>query len=289
MKILAAPFCLSFFLLGTLRVTAQSTISASLRYAYAANAGWLDFRPSTMEGAMVADTCLSGYAYAANFGWIHFGDGSPDNGHTYSNASSTDFGVNIDSLGRLTGFAYSANVGWINFEQAQGQPRIDLFTGSFTGHAYAANIGWLKLDTTESDLATLSIARPDVDADGISDKWERLHLSNLTTANATSDQDGDGASDLAEYRAGTVPTDANSLLKITAYSYSAGFTQASLTWTMVPTRRYRIEYDEDLLGPWTNSTLGTFTPPAGTTATSTVMGLVSAPRRFFRVVAVNPL
>jgi hypothetical protein len=46
----------------------QSTISATDRFAYAPNAGWLDCRPSAADGIRVADTVLAGYAYAANFG-----------------------------------------------------------------------------------------------------------------------------------------------------------------------------------------------------------------------------
>lgn len=45
---------------------------------------------------------------AANFGWIDPGDGAPANGHTYSNTSATDFGVNLAASGALTGYAYAA-------------------------------------------------------------------------------------------------------------------------------------------------------------------------------------
>ncbi|NJM37910.1 MAG: hypothetical protein HC845_08690 [Akkermansiaceae bacterium] len=280
---------LTFLLCGTSNIFAQSTISATNRYAYAANAGWLDFRPAAADGVVVTDTFLRGNAYAANFGWISFGAGTPSNGHTYSNTSATDYGVNLALDGKLTGYAYAANIGWINFEQTQGQPKVDLCTGQFSGFAYSANIGWISLATTSSMLATTSLSRTDADTDGIADAWENLRFGNLTTANATSDQDGDGSSDLAEYSAGTNPTDATSSLRIISYSYSANFTQATLTFTAVPTRKYRLEYDDDLAGPWTNSALGTFAPPATPNATGVITGLPTAPRRFFRAVAVNPL
>lgn len=266
-----------------------STIHATNRYAYAANAGWMDLRPSPTDGVWVEDTCLAGYAYAANVGWIGFGDGTPNNGHSYSNSSSTDYGVNIDALGRLSGYAYGANIGWIQFEQTQGQPKINLLTGEFTGYAYSANLGWISLQTTASTLATQSIYRPDSDSDGIADPWERFHFGNLITANASSDKDGDGAKDSAEYQAGTTPTDAASLLQITNYVSNDDWTIVGIDFTVVPSRLYRIEYDEDLVGPWTNSALGTFSPGSGPTLGKTLTGLSVAPRRFFRVVAVNPL
>lgn len=267
---------------------APSSIGTTPRHAYAANVGWLDFRPSTAEGVYVTDTFLAGHAYAANFGWIRLGSGNPTNGHTYSNASAADFGVNLSTDGRLTGFAYAANIGWINFEQSRGQPRINLISGKFTGSAYSANVGWISLDTAFSDLTTVSITRTDSDGDGMPDNWERLYWGNLTAANASTDSDGDGQRDAAEYHAGTLPLDGDSLLRIVSQTFSAGHTQSDITFTISPNRSYRLEYDADLAAPWTDSVFGTFTPAAGATATRSLT-LPSAPRRFFRAVAVQPL
>lgn len=264
----------------------QSTISAIDHSAYAANAGWIDFMPSLANGVSVTDTWLAGYAYAANFGWVFFGDGSPDNGHTYSNASATDCGVNVALDGKLTGYAYGANIGWINFEQVRGQPYLGLPKGIFGGSAYSANLGWISLSTSFSNLATLSISRPDTDNDGIADGWEMYYFGNLTTANATSDGDGDGSFDLTEYRAGTLPQDPASSLRIVSHVYSNGYTQADITFTSVATRYYRLEYDEDLVAPWTNSAFGTFLA-AGATTTKSLDGLSAVPRRFFRAVAIG--
>lgn len=266
---------------------AQSTISSTDRYAYAANAGWIDFRADAANGTRVLDTCLAGYAYAGNFGWIHLGNATPINGHTYSNTSASDYGVNLSPTGLLTGYAYAANVGWIAFEQTHGQPTLNLISGKFTGYAYSANLGWIALDTTTSDLATTTIARPDSDSDGIPDTWEMLRFGNLTTANATTDFDGDGTRDSAEYIADTLPKDASSALRITSHTYPSA-SQANLTWTSTPTRLYRIEYDEDLVGPWTNSALGTL-PSGGSTTSGNLVALTPVTKRFFRAVAVLPL
>ena len=79
----------------TARVGAQSTINSTNKYAYGANTGWMDFRSSPTYGVAVGEVYLSGKIYAANFGWIRVGDGSPVNGHTYSNAAANDTGVNM--------------------------------------------------------------------------------------------------------------------------------------------------------------------------------------------------
>lgn len=47
----------------------------------------------------------------------------------------------------------------------------------------------------------------DSDSDGISDDWEISHFGSLDVANATSDYDGNGVSDLIEFVGGTNPTD----------------------------------------------------------------------------------
>lgn len=267
---------------------AQSTISPTDKSAYAANSGWIDFRTSAANGVVATETCLAGKAYAANFGWIDLGDGSPVNGHTYSNATTTDFGVNLAASGALTGYAYAANVGWINFEQTYGQPRLNFLTGKFTGYAYAANLGWIALDTLSSDLITTSLANPDTDGDGIGDAWEMLYSGNLTTMNASSDTDWDGTSDRSEYVDNTNPANPADYLRIVSQAHTAAFTQVALTFTSKPNRLYTIEHDTDLVGAWTNSGLGQFAPDAGAT---TLRNFVypAGPRRFFRVVAHLPL
>ncbi len=267
----------------------QTTISPTNRYAYSANAGWIDWRGDDYNGVKVTETYLLGYAYAANIGWIHFGDGSPDNGHTYTNASATDYGVNMDVYGSLTGYAYSANVGWIQFEQTYGKPSLYFDGGKFSGYAYSSNIGWISLDTSHSDLTT-TLACPDSDGDGIGDAYEMQYWGNLTTATATSDSDGDTHSDAAEYAAATVPTDRASYLRIVEFSQEPDpfIYFFILTYTTVPNRLYTIEASNDLVGPWTALFEGI--PTGGYTNTSYIFEFVGTQtRKFYRVVAVKPL
>lgn len=275
----------------------QSTISPVDRYAYAANAGWVDCRPSPADGIVVSDTFLSGFAWAANIGWICFGDGSPANGHGYSNTSAGDFGVNLSpASGLLSGFAYAANTGWINFQPSQEspatdwQPRLDWQTGGLAGMAWSANLGWINLATT-CGVATVSIAHPDSDGDGIADAWEKLHFAgSLDVATATSNFDSDPSTDLGEYLAGTDPRSPSSYLRILGFSITADL--VSVTFTSSPDRSYRIEFDDDLAPPWSDSGHGRFAPssyPGTITTLAFPTPFEPGPSCFLRVAAQLPL
>lgn len=297
MKILVHYLC-GVCALASSAAFADTTFDNVNKFSWGANTGWISFRhdrPSAAEGVLFGESFLSGYAYAANTGWINFGNASPTNGHTYSN-TGTDHGVNHDGMGNLSGYAWSANTGWINFGWAASsdvnRPRVDLLTGAFSGYAWSANTGWVNLGT--GILTTVSMHCADGDNDDIPDHWEQSKFNNLSTANATTDTDKDGVLDKDEYAAGTDPNDNTSYLKIISQSYNAGFTQVTIEFTTTPSRLYRIEYDDDLgitpAGEWTDSSLGTFLPDAGTTTTKVItFTAVPETKYFFRAVAIRPL
>lgn len=90
----------------------------------------------------------------------------------------------------------------------------------------------------------------DTDHDGIPDAWETAHFHNLTTAGAaaTSDYDKDGASDLAEFLAGTAPDDALSHLKVRSITLN-GDGDVTLQWQSIPGKTYTIESNTGLAMP----------------------------------------
>jgi len=272
--------------------SAQSTINSTHKYAYGANTGWLNFRPSAVDGVVVGEAFLAGNIYAANFGWIRLGAGTPANGHTYTNASGSDFGVNHDGTGTLTGYGYSGNIGWVNFGWARAndpnRPHFDLLTGQFSGYAYSANTGWINL---AGNLTTDTLANPDTDGDGMADAWEIEKFGNLTTAGIGTDKDKDGQSDAAEYAADTDPNNAAEYLRIISQNYNAGVTQVTLTFTTRPTRTYRIQTSNNLPNGGADGWVASgavFLADPGTTTTKT-LSFPGGPRRFFRVVAQKPL
>jgi hypothetical protein len=62
----------------------------------------------------------------------------------------------------------------------------------------------------------LNLARiVDTDGNGLPDWWEQLYFGHLTGTDPNADPDQDGANNLAEFLAGTDPTNPNSNLKLT--------------------------------------------------------------------------
>jgi hypothetical protein len=292
------------FLAGMLVLAAgllrgQSTVSETERYFYAGNAGWIDARPAPGDGARVSEHVCAGYLYSANMGWIHLGDGSPDDGLAYNQATGTNYGVNVTTsslfpgtLGRLRGYAYGANVGWIAFEDA-GDPRVDLVSGRLSGHAYSANVGWINLGEFALSVATAVTRGADTDRDAISDHWEIAWFGGLGVAAGGTDFDGDGHSDYAEYVADTGPADAGDFLRITAFAFDAGVSPmgAEISFSSRPSRLYRVEFTNDLgLSPegWQDSGFGAFSPDAGGETTRSFVTVAGA-RVFVRVRAERPL
>jgi hypothetical protein len=80
-------------------------------------------------------------------------------------------------------------------------------SSSFEGWSGACTGTGTCLVTMDGAKSVSATFDTDSDIDGISDNWEMSYFNDLTTANATSDFDTDGLSDLAEYQAGTNPLD----------------------------------------------------------------------------------
>ncbi len=92
--------------------------------------------------------------------------------------------------------------------------------------------------------------KDDEDGDNLKDSWELAFAPGLGQLSATLDSDQDGASDLAEYQAGTNPTDRTSIMKTLKVSPDpAG---AAATIQTVPGRSYQVRVSGDLSG-WTEA------------------------------------
>ena len=282
--------CVLGFLGALSLVRADTTIDPTNFSAYAANAGWVNARGDVTNGALIGRSYCTGCLWSANCGWISLGNG-PTNGWQYSNASANDWGVNHDGQGRLTGYAYGANIGWVNFEQTYGQPVIDLQTGNLSGYAYGANIGWISLSNAQAFVKTDRLdSGPDSDGDGLPDAYEYSHTNTLAALDGRfgHDADGDGVSDLQEAAADTDPFDPASRFAITGSQRLSETNR--LTWTVRPTRLYRVEQTGMLTNNalWPDSGLGQMSPPFSATMTRDVVSPAST-TGFYRVKVVVPL
>jgi hypothetical protein len=87
--------------------------------------------------------------------------------------------------------------------------------------------------------------------DGVPDAWKIRYFGSIGAAGAgaSADPDHDGMNNLAEYRAGTVPTNASSVLRMSsAECHGGGFV---VTWPGVDGKTYRIEAATNLVSGFT--------------------------------------
>jgi subtilisin family serine protease len=128
----------------------------------------------------------------------------------------------------------------------------------------------------------LNLARAvDTDGNGLPDWWEQQFFGHLTGTDPNADPDHDGASNLAEFLAGTDPTNFSSALRLTALR-AAGTNGVALAWPGVSGRYYRLLRATNLLTGF-NSLVRTnlaATPPVNTVTDSAP---ASAGPRFYRL------
>jgi subtilisin family serine protease len=85
----------------------------------------------------------------------------------------------------------------------------------------------------------------DTDANALPDWWEQQYFGQLTGTNPNSDPDHDGANNRAEWLSGTNPTNAASVLRLTAVC--SGGTNLVIQWPSVAGKIYTLEGEANLL------------------------------------------
>jgi len=143
------------------------------------------------------------------------------------------------------------------------------------------------------DIFVLRLARPDTDGDGMDDDWETAYFGSLSH-DGTADSDGDGRTDLQEFRAGTDPTNAGSVMSLltitTIASGYPGYTQdTTVYWRAAPGRTYRLQFKDDLSDPFWTTVPGDIVTGATRAAKfhSTPAGPTPDSQRFYRIVLVE--
>lgn len=159
--------------------------------------------------------------------------------------------------------------------------------GRVTGANYESGLSATHQYDAVGNLtrSTASAPAADTDNDGMSDAWELQHFGTLAR-DGTDDFDSDGMSDRAEFLAGTHPRLNTSVLRIIRLTPAFGL-GATLEWTSVPGKQYRVQYKTSLAAPtW-------FDLPGEVAATGylttalddTLAGIGS---RFYRIAIATP-
>jgi hypothetical protein len=119
----------------------------------------------------------------------------------------------------------------------------------------------------------------DVNTNGIADAWEQQFFGAVSpNRTQTTDTDGDGATDFAEFVAGTDPTSTNSVFAVPAPVPQANGS-LSFTWSSVPGRAYRVLVTTDLIN-WTPATDWVLASGTTTSLTLTASGNANSFYRF---------
>ena len=135
----------------------------------------------------------------------------------------------------------------------------------------------------------------DADSDGLPDLWEDEHFGDndgtpttteLDVSDGSGDFDGDGYSDLDEFRLGLIPTDATSAFKLDV-SPGLAADSVELSWPSQEGLQFEIYFTDDLSLPLANwSVTSPITDDDGDGAPThewTDEDVTSLPRRFYRV------
>ncbi len=175
--------------------------------------------------------------------------------------------------------AIAAQGGTVSFNY---DPAGRLTTAAFDGgqsilHAYAPSGKLIQRQINPGPS-------PDSDTDGMTDAWEMLHFATLAR-NGSGDFDGDGQSDVAEFFAGTLPTDPNSSLRVLP-TFGVNGSGVTIEWQSVPGKTYRLQFKNSM------NDNGWMTVPGdviadGATASKSDPTASGLPRRFYHVLLVQ--
>ena len=140
------------------------------------------------------------------------------------------------------------------------------FTGTFTNVASGGTLTtpdgyahFTVLYAGSTSLRLTNVVVVDTDGDGLPDWWEdQFGLNKNNPADAALDSDGDGASNLNEFLAGTNPTNAASNFHVISLKRETN--DVRITWTTVAGKSYRVQTNATQAGSGITTNFGDFSP-----------------------------
>lgn len=121
----------------------------------------------------------------------------------------------------------------------------------------------------------------DADGNGLPDWWELQYFGHLTGTNPNADPDHDGMNNLAEWIAGTNPTNAASVLRLTLVS-AINASNIVVNWSSVAGKNYWLERSTNLATGF-NAVVATNIAATAPTNTLTDSAVLPGNTRFYRV------
>jgi hypothetical protein len=167
-----------------------------------------------------------------------------------------------------------------------GSPLTGTFANVASGGTLTTTEGYARFRVLYAGASTVRLTDlviVDTDADNLPNWWEdQFGLSKTNSADATLDLDGDGASNVNEFLAGTKPNDAASVFRIIALQPEG--VDLRLTWTTVAGKSYIVQTSGDLNQGFTDSSPIIPAPGVGESVTDFVDSSgATHGHRFYRV------
>jgi hypothetical protein len=149
------------------------------------------------------------------------------------------------SLSLVTNIVLGGNTCYLTLTNAQAS-----HAGTYT---VVLTNGWTELPTVRQQTHTnaILVVLADTDMDRMADEWETTHRLMVGVNDGGSDTDGDGVSNLDEYRAGTDPQNKGDYLRVQSLALPDGLDVALLRFVAVSNRTYTVQWrDAVAAGPW---------------------------------------
>jgi hypothetical protein len=173
-----------------------------------------------------------------------------------------------------------------------GSPLAGDFANVASGGLLTTTDGYARFTVLYAGATTLrltDVVIVDTDNDGMPDWWEdQFNLNKNNPADAALDLDGDGASNADEFRAGTLPNNANSVFRIVSLQRETG--NVRITWNTVGGKSYRVQTNAPAVnGSLTNNfaDLGPLISVSGVGESTTNFldngGFTNVPARYYRL------